>query len=142
MPSYSGLYNNQYNDGQTAIGVGLPTSVVVDTNERNSRLRTDMGQVFRRRAGRIMAQLIIQLTGSAPGNIATVTHRRVAAPVSAGNPMSNGGRQTIETQTLLNRATTAADETRIDSDFSMMFGPSTYPVDRSGNGGGGKAGAF
>ena len=142
MPTYSGLYNNQYNDGQTAIGVGLPTAQIVDSNERNSAIRTELGRWSRTRAGRIMAQLIIQLTGSAPGNTATVTHRRVQSVSALGNPLSNGGRQTIETQNLINRVTTAGDATQVDADLAMQFFPASYPVDRSGNGGGGKAGAF
>lgn len=143
MPTYSGLYNLHYTDGQTAIGVGLPTARIVDSAELNHRFRAALGKMMRTRAGRIYGRLLVELTGTAPGAAALTTHRRVAMGERL-EPLQNGGVRVVETQNLLNRNTTAGDATNIDADALMAFGPAigSYPVDRSGNGGGGKVQGF
>ena len=89
-----------------------------------------------RNGGQTIAQfyaLMYQLLGNAPGQTATKNHYRVQG--SQGSP---GGLQTIETQVLVNRATTAADLAAFQALLTRVVNPPSYPADLSGNGGGGK----
>jgi len=78
-------------------------------------------------------QLMYTLLGAAPGTTATRTMTRVQGQIGAP-----GGLQTIETVTLVNRATTAADLAAFQALMRRVPGPPSYPADLSGNGGGGK----
>jgi hypothetical protein len=80
-----------------------------------------------------VTQLLYTLLGVAPGAVATKTYPRVQGQTGAP-----GGLQTIETVTVVNRATTAADLTAFQALLRRVTGPPSYPVDLSGNGGGGK----
>lgn len=82
------------------------------------------------------------LTGAAAGGTATDTYAQVDA-AGQGPTANPGGTRTVSTVTSINRATTAADETKIELqviDGLFAQQPSSYPVDASGNGGGGKRG--
>jgi hypothetical protein len=81
----------------------------------------------------VLRRLLQTLTGAAPGATATQTKKQVKW--DQGSP---GGVIPIETVTLINRATTAADVTALNSLFFRLPFPATYPADLSGNGGGGK----
>lgn len=59
------------------------------------------------------------LTGAAPGGVANVARSRVEANVELG------GKRTIESESLINRATTAADVTEIKADL-LTFSTRTY----------------
>lgn len=74
------------------------------------------------------------LTGGAFGGIAYATSKRVQHV----NSDMLGGLVPIETVTLVNRNTTAADQTAFLALMDRVVYPSTYVADRSGNGGGGK----
>lgn len=78
------------------------------------------------------------LNGAAAGGTAASTYARVQ---HSANP---GGLRTIETITLINRATTTADRDLINTlvidSIPAELPSTTYPVDLSGNGGGGKSG--
>lgn len=80
-----------------------------------------------------VAKLLYTLLGAAPGTTATVTKKQVQHVTGAP-----GGLVPVETITLVNRATTAADLTAFQNLFTRANGPITYPPDLSGNGGGGK----
>lgn len=80
-----------------------------------------------------VTQLMYALLGVAPGANATKTQTRVQG--QAGSP---GGLQVIETVTLVNRNTSANDLAAFQALLRRITGPTTYPVDLSGNGGGGK----
>lgn len=80
-----------------------------------------------------VTQLLYTLLGASAGSNATKTYSRVQGQTGAP-----GGLQTIETVTLVNRNTTAADLTAFQALLRRSTGPATYPVDLSGNGGGGK----
>jgi hypothetical protein len=80
-----------------------------------------------------LRRLLTALVGVAPGATATQTKKQVQ-----GQPGSPGGAVPIETITLINRATTAADVTGLNALLFRVPWPSSYPADLSGNGGGGK----
>lgn len=72
------------------------------------------------------------LLGAATGGTATATKKQVQHVTGAP-----GGLVPIETVTLMNRATTAADLTAFQALMNRQVQPATYPPDLSGNGGGG-----
>jgi hypothetical protein len=79
-------------------------------------------------------QLIKQLLGTAPGATATRTRGRVKH--QSGSAVDQGGKVQIETETLINRATTAQDDTNLTALFdNPRRAPTTYVADRGGNGG-------
>jgi hypothetical protein len=81
----------------------------------------------------VLRRLLQTLTGVAPGSTATQTKKQIQW--EQGSP---GGVIPVETVTLINRATTAADVTALNSLFARSPTPASYAVDVSGNGGGGK----
>lgn len=81
----------------------------------------------------VLRRLLQTLTGVAPGATATQTKKQIQW--QQGSP---GGVIPVETVTLINRATTAADVTALQALFVRSPTPASYPVDLSGNGGGGK----
>jgi len=99
-----------------------------------------LGRAGQRGVRRIMRVL----NGATAGGAAVETYARVQAaiPLTANN---GGGVRVVETVTVENRNTTAADVTyvntqMIDRIYNMTPPIASYPVDLSGNGGGGKRG--
>lgn len=80
-----------------------------------------------------VTQLMYTLLGVVPGATATKTKVRVQGQTGAP-----GGLQVIETVTLVNRPTTANDLAAFQALLTRLTGPTVYPPDLSGNGGGGK----
>jgi hypothetical protein len=76
-------------------------------------------------------QLLLTILGATAGATATKTKRQVQGVLGSSAPA-------IETVTLINRATTAADIAAFQAMFTRLNGPITYAADVSGNGGGGK----
>lgn len=76
--------------------------------------------------------LFYALLGAATGGTATASKKQVQG--QAGGP---NGLVTIETISLVNRTTTAADLTAFQALLNRTPTPSSYPADLSGNGGGG-----
>lgn len=79
------------------------------------------------------------LSGAAAGGAVSDTK----AQVQAANGDNVGGARVVETVTLITGNTTAAQETYSEArvlDAVFAAEPSSYPVDASGNGGGGKIG--
>jgi hypothetical protein len=82
----------------------------------------------------VFTKLLSTLVGVAPGALANKTMPRVK-----GTPqLPAGGVIPIETVTLVNRNTTAADVTAMQALLGRVVFPPTYAADLSGNGGGGK----
>ena len=100
--------------------------------------RTSVNARTRERAKRIVLR---QLVNGNVGGTATGTRVRIAAQ-SPTDPTTSGGKRNVETVTVINRATTATDQTQINNalDFKYGYGASAFPRDKSGNGGGGKRG--
>lgn len=142
MPNYSGLWDRHYLTPYQQ----LEGQIAQNTNTAvfNSSTKRQLSKLFRDKGTRPLARIWFALTGAAAGGSASETRTRLQSAAGVGNPLSNGGRRTIETESLINRNTTAADETLLESLLTQTFGPAigSYPVDRGGNGGGGKAGRF
>lgn len=128
MPSYSGLWNNEYGENHSLITnrTGNPLT---------SLARTFANRLYGRAAQR---ELIHALTGAAAGETASASHKRVTAVVDRSENVQ-GGVRAIETKSHVNRATVAGDATAIKNAIRQSSKP-TYPVDRAGNGGGAKLG--
>lgn len=128
--TYSGLWNGYYNEDHSLL-----------TNRTgNAETRVNRAVGNRNYETGAFAETTVEVTGSAAGaNTATSSHKRVEAEQVFGND-SQGGLRTIETKEAVNRSTTAADVTRIDDAINQSSQPTTYPVDKAGNGGGGKLG--
>lgn len=136
MPSYSGLWNGLYGVNYTALGTN-------NTKEFNNSEKVRLTKLIARsRGGRIMTAVMRALNGVAPGGTATSTARQIVNDSNPANPIGNGGKRVVATKTDINRTTTAGDQTLINSIFDKTFAPSPYPVDKSRNGGGNKAGRF
>lgn len=104
-----------------------------------------LARVMAKPGYRGMRALFRLMNGTAVGQTASATYARVSAPAGLTESAQLGGARVIETATAVNRATVAADRTFLneniyDAIFDMDPAISSYPVDASGNGGGGKAG--
>ena len=115
-----------------------------------SKLEWQIAQLFGKQQMREQKELILTLLGVVPGSTALATFARVqgATGPSQTTPAVTGvgdlgGDRTIETVSVINRATVTADVTYLTPIFdgNMVPGPSslTLVADASGNGGGGKA---
>lgn len=92
-----------------------------------------IAKVVRNGGGSATAKAIwYALLGAATGGTATATKKQVQGVT--GSP---GGLIPIETITLVNRTTTAADLTAFQALMNRVPQPASYPADLSGNGGGG-----
>lgn len=100
-------------------------------------LRYRLNRLMRRRGMGALQELMVELTGSAVGNTAAKSYTRVEGRVDTLGTLpsvgSLGGSQEIETRYLVNRATTAADATDIDTVITASHTP-TFPGDLAGNG--------
>lgn len=116
-----------------------------------SKLEWQLSQLFAKQQMREIKELMYTLVTGAVGDTALATYARVQPPTdpSAATPAVTGvgdlgGNRPIETVTVINRATTAADITYLQDILNgeMQPGPSslTLVADAGGNGGGGKAG--
>ncbi len=136
MPSYSGLWQNQFNQPYSALGTN-------NTKELNNSLRTRLTKLItRERGGRKLMALMRALNGVAPGATAQVGYASSTYTQGAGRAIHNGGKRTITNTLDMNRATSAADVTMINAILDKTFAPNPYPRDKSGNGGSGKRNAF
>ncbi len=129
MPSYSGLFDGHY---------GTPHALLTN---KSGNAETQLARVASRRLyGRNSFRALLDaLVGAAPGDTATATHKRVKAERNLSANVQ-GGVRTIETFTSVDRATDAADATRMTDAINQQTQPSTYAKDASGVGGGGKLG--
>lgn len=128
MTSFSGLWNNEY---------GVDHSLLTN---KTGNAHTALSMVTRSRTyGRAAFRALLKsLVDGAVGDAASASHKRVAAERDLEGNVQ-GGARTIETFSAINRNTTAADEAKLLAALELSSKP-TYPVDRSGNGGGGKLG--
>lgn len=124
--------------------LGSGTAVVGATSGAlqfgNSALPMHITRQLRRTQSRSLMKVWRALTGAAAGSNATVNRERVKAVVAKDDPSAIGGLVQMELQSVINRNTTAADVTYIDTIFDKLTAPSPYVTDASGNGGGAKLG--
>lgn len=119
---FSGLFDTIQPTGHT----------LLDTDPQKQRL----AKILRRNGARELNELMLTLNGAAAGEAALKQYSRVQFADDVGNPVAHGGARTIETVTVINRVSAAADETAIDGILNETFAPSTYIEDAAGNGGG------
>lgn len=131
MPTYSGLWDQQFNQPYS------PLASNMNTGEFSNRDRVIIGKLLRAQPNRALGAVIAALTGTAPGATAQSLYTRRKAFPHAGITYAGGGQVPIETAVNINRATTAADAAMVTSITNFTSAP-TYPVDKSGNGGGAK----
>lgn len=99
-----------------------------------------IAQAFERRGMRALSAIAIALNGVVPGSNASSQYALVDA-VQAVSGFDMGGKRTISQKSLVNRATTSADQALLNSLFDGIFAPTSYPADKGG-GGGGKLGTL
>ena len=111
-----------------------------------SPLESKLARIFARNQLRELVAAMVALNGAAAGGTATSTYKRVQPPTGpdATSPVVTaidalGGARSIETVTVIDRATTAADEAYIDDilDGDLLERTISYPT-VVGSGGGGK----
>jgi len=118
-----------------------------------SKLEWQIAQLMLKQQYREQRALFTALIGAVAGGTATSTFSRVQAPAGpSGTPPAVtgtgdlGGLVPIETVTVINRATTAADVSYLKDIMSGSMVPAgkspsiTFPADLGGNGGGGRLG--
>lgn len=128
MPPFSGLFDNEFDDGPHSLQFNRPSA------------RRNISRILRKHGMRSLRRLMLALTGSVPGGPVIVQRTRIRY---FDGQDEFGGVQETELVDVINRTTTAEDTTDIDN--NVLLGPSSidatsYPVDKSGNGGGGRAG--
>lgn len=129
VTGYSGLFNGVYNTPYAPLST-LHGPDWEALNIKFGKRSYGMGS---------LKKLIMALNGVAAGATATLTHYRVQAVANTSDNVQ-GGLRTIEAKNILNRATTSGDQTNISAAIDRSSKPATYPIDPSGNGGGGKLG--
>lgn len=102
-------------------------------------MKRRLQKLMRKNGLRVEGELLKELTGASVGETASVTQTRVAGNGTVAgvtNPTLGdlGGKRTIETVSKINRVTTSADETDLDSIVTGGSSAPTYPGDLSGNG--------
>lgn len=128
MTIFTGLWNNVHSQQYSLIN-------------QQPAVERDIARQLRKPGGRALKGLMRALNGTAVGGAtAAETYRRVVAVSGIGSYTNLGGIRSIQAVSDVNRTTVTADKTRIDALIDGVFAPATYPVDRSGNGGGSKAG--
>ena len=131
--SYSGFWNNTGPSGTSGAG---PYSERFARSNQEFKIAQFMGKRGFRKY-RAVARL---LTGATAGGTTTDSYKRLQSAQAMYDAQYNGGLRTL--QTVSNAVTTtAAHVTYLQSRlYDMATGSQTYPVDLSGNGGGGKRG--
>lgn len=93
----------------------------------NSSFRKQLARTLNLRQNRKDRQLINVLLGAVAGTTATAQSKRVAHSV-----LELGGKRSIETETFVNRASTAADDTDLTTALlTYRSQPTSYPVDKA-----------
>ena len=140
-PTVTG-YSPFYSSTAGIAGSGNEASYNAVSRTARSSTEMEVSRALARPGFRGMRRVMLVLTGAAAGSAASETHKRVAAPTPF-NLSTGGGLRSIETVTDNTGNTTSAQETYIENrilNARYAANPSSYPVDLSANGGGGKLG--
>lgn len=130
MPGWSGFWDNEGGAPYASLG---STANKEDAYDKLAVLLAN--RIYSHGA---LREIIYSLVGGNVGDPASATHKRVQAAQDL-NANVQGGARVIEGYLDINRVTTAADVTRVQAALRQSTKP-TYPVDKAGNGGGGKGG--
>lgn len=133
VTGYSGFWEQHAPAGQ-----GGPYAIYGNRYHLEQQLARALGKTGFRGHRRILYALL----GQATGNAAAETYKRISAPAGITEASAHGGARVIDTITVINRNTTAADLTYAQALLNRVYNqaPTSYPVDPSRNTGGGKAG--
>ena len=127
MTAFSGFWDEQ--------GDQVPHALLVN----ESSLRKRMSILMRQRGNTALKELMLTTNGVAVGQAALATRTKVTG-VSQLGELGIGGAVVIAAEDVVNRVSATADTTAIAAMLNETRAPATYPVDLSGNGGGGKGG--
>lgn len=119
--------------------VGVPYAIRFSRSSHERRASLALS----RSGFRAVRELMETLNGAAAGGTATDTYAQAGTNQQGPTAVGPGGARTIDTITTVNRATVAADVTALNARVVQglfLQAPTSYPVDVSGNGGGGKRG--
>ena len=108
MANWSGLYDGWYRDPYTGA-----------RSTRQTPFDLTINKLFRKIGSRQAGALLNVLIGAAAGTTATYTYQRPAVQNIFSNPGMLGGLRPIETKTVVNRASTAADVTALKALFAV-----------------------
>lgn len=136
--SYSGYWSSSV--GIASAGNEINYNAVSRTGRSSTEYH--VARLLAKPGFRGMRRVMKVLTGAAPGSAASETYARIVAPTPFVDT-TFGGARAVETVTANSGNTTSAQETYIENnilDMRYNANPSSYPVDTSGNGGGGKLG--
>lgn len=135
MTNYSGLWDGHYGSPYASLGV--------NTAEQNHGENMHLAKLLKARGNRPLARLMYTLMGVAAGQTASESVKRIPhATNPRTDPTAFAGNRTPQSESIINRVTTSADQTLIRGLLTQEFAPASYPVDKSGNGGGSKLGKF
>lgn len=129
----------------TLARVGNGAEVDYNAMPRYGRAGTEMAlaRLLAKGGFRGIRRVMRVLTGAAPGSAADETYTRVGTVGQGVTEVGPGGLRTMETVTANSGNTTSAQEAYIENNIinaRFVQNPTSYPVDLSGNGGGGKVG--
>ena len=125
MAAYSGLYNGVHGEDYALLANQQPHENKINKLFRGSRYGM-----------RELKELLLTTIGASAGSAAADTYKRIEAQVGNEDFLATGGVVPIETVTVIGRNTTAADVTALKAMLTRISAPTTYPADKSGNGGG------
>jgi hypothetical protein len=122
-----------------------------DYSLQNNRAsaRRQISRIMRQPGMQLLKAKMVALTGAAPSQAISETRKRATHPTNGALGSSSldlGGARTYESfdvdavNTITSGQAVAGDETAIELMLQQDSAPSSYPVDVSGQGGGGKAG--
>lgn len=123
MAAWSGLFNGVY-------GINYPGV------RASKAILQKLGIRLHGKAGRKEGAIIRQLIAGDVGGTATKTQGRLRYL----NNDDLAGKRVVVAETLVNRATTAADQALLADKLVSNPRPSSYPTEKSGNSGGSKLG--
>lgn len=111
------------------------TPGVYNFSSGDNPLKRRIAKLLDRESLKGLREIALTLDGVAPGQTALETHKRVSAGDIGTTPYSNlNGLRTIETVTDVNRITTAADVTEINTDLlAYPLEPTTYVTNLNKN---------
>lgn len=122
MPSWSEFWGPQSNS----------YSLLINKDPMRNQIKRQVNS----EGFRVNTALFNSLIGAASGSgTGAITTRKVSAP-APGSATIDGGRRVIDSVSVINRTTTAADVTSLKEMTYNVSRRPTYPRDKSGNGGG------
>jgi len=126
MPAWAGGWDNVFGEPYA------PTLQFTATMRGMARLAASSG-------GQNFAEVGRALAASGPGATTVTSHMQVAA-VQANGLNMGGQRPIAEYFDVPSRVTTNVDKEIFQAQMTPRFAPAVYPVEKSGNSGGGMAG--